>query len=277
MKKYNIQDKEFKQLEQKLNKLSYIDKIKFMYETYGVIRGTDKRIISKKEYVISLTPSNQIENIERWQFYVEQEALKYCNEWLDKKLKNINKIPNKLIVIKHLHEGIIQEVKSSAGLKRGYTYGLTQEQMDWVNEGSITNDLRPILQEWIKGLGLFYVDCELQKYKYDLSEDPLEDLPRLEQLSNREKLVLFNELGIISHLRSSIWFNLKKRNLLSVLCLLIGIDINSESANKLYDDLKKMDAGDKSKSPINKKNIEKVHKYLNALGLTQKELRELKK
>lgn len=262
----------------KLKKLTYEDQIKVIYQEYGYIRGEYLRTIKGKDYVITLLPKTPEENLIRWEYYLEQEAQKWSTRWIEPKTINLNRSPDIEKAIQLLLAENQQGVNSSYLIKRGYEYGFTRSSLGWLNKSPLAYDHRETLRDMIRGLGMFYVEQRLKEMLPASEPEEVEsDLPMMDSLSDKQRIVLAHELGIIQHLRSIDWFNHKKRNLSNVLCLLFGIDLNTATAESILEDIKKMDAGDPTKSPINDKNTGKVKSYLSALGMNLKDIEKLKK
>ena len=273
----NLSDKAWKELANELNALQYQERIKILYDRFDIIRGSEARTIGKKDYVISATPIDTEENLQRWDYYLEQKAQHFCSKWIEVNLKNLDKAPEKRDAIKKHLENIGVMVSQNIEIQRGYDYAITRSGLEWVNTGHISFNCQPTLNLWSRGLGCYYVEVNLRNQQEILPENDLLDLPIIATLTDKQRLVLAHELGIIHHLRSVDWFNHKKRNLSNILCLLFGIDPKSANADKIFEDIKKIDAGDVTRSPINAKNTAVIKNNLSALGLSLKDIENLKK
>lgn len=273
----DLSDKEWKELANELSSLQYQEKIKILYDRFNIIWGSEARTIAKKEYVISATPLDNNENLQRWEYYLDQKAQEFYSKWIEVNLKNLDKAPEKANAIKKHLENIRVMVSENIEIQRGYDYAITRSGLEWVNNGHISYNYQPTLNLWARGLGCYYVEVDLKKRQEIQAETDLLDLSIISSLTDKQRLVLAHELGIIHHLRSVEWFNHKKRNLSTVLCLLFGIDPKSATAENILEDIKKIDAGDVTRSPINAKNTTIIKNCLSALGLNLKDIDNLKK
>jgi hypothetical protein len=274
----NLSDKAWKELAIQLSSISYIERIKILYDRFNIICGNEKRIIGKKEFVISATPGSPEENLQRWEYYVEQEGMKFSQIWIHKRLKNLEKTPDKTKAIQKFLVEIKSEIDIDIRVRRGYDYAESRIEMEFVNNGPLTTNHTHIFKEWIMGFGLYYADLEFQNMQREVVEETVEALiPKMDILTDRQRIALAEVLGLITFLRSDNWFTNKKSNLSNVLCLLFGINLQSERAENIKKDITKMDAADPGKSPINTKNIEAVYNQLSAIGFNVEDLRKLKK
>lgn len=271
-------DNEFIALVKELNKKStYLEKLEFVYSKFKKVKGEDTRQIDGKEYIFTIKPNNNEEALTRWQYFVEQRALEYCKVWLDKNASGMVKAENRTRTIEVLLNDIKDELKGNNDLRWGYKYGIKKTGLDSLNLVSIHTET--MMAEIGKGLGLYYAELELNKLQEENKEEEIkEDFPNLDLLTDRQKLTLAKELGLIYYLRMEFdWVNHKKSNLGNLLCLLFGINLNSEKAEAMIKDITKMDSSDGTKSPINSKNLETIRKQLAVLGFNTKDLQKVKK
>lgn len=262
-----LSDKDWKKLCLEIKPLSYIEKVRILYDRFGLIWGKDKRIINKKEHEISLTPETPEENLQRWEYYVEQKAQDYCRKWTDSKLKNLDKVADKGKAITQLREGLIKEVKGNYKFEQGYNSGITQTGLDWINGGAITNDLRPQLNDWAKGLGLYYAEGRLNEIKGKTAED--DDILNVEgDFSIGYRLVLAEQVGILEHLMRKYKIPINQpTKLAKLLGEIMGIDISSEK-NKLFIPYVKNILADNQKAgPKNPTSLSEVNGFLTKLRL----------
>lgn len=270
-------DKQFIELIKELNRQdTYPEKVKFFYDKTERFKG-ERRTIKNKEYSFSLLPQTKEEKLIWWEYFVERRALEYSKVWMNKNASGVNKAEDRTRTIGVLLNDIQNEVKGNDGLKRGYEYGIKKTGLDSINLESF--DVNSFMSEIGKGLGLYYAELELKKLQEEKKEEEIkEDFPNLDLLTNRQKLTLVSELGLIYYLRMEFdWVKYKKSNLGNLLCLLFGINLNSESADAMIKDINKMDSADPTRSPINSKNLEATHKQLVALGFNTKDLKRVKK
>ena len=274
---YDLSDKDWKKLCQYIKKLSYIDRVKILYDRFGFITGKVKRIIKEKESEISLFVATPEEDLQRWEYYVEQKAKAYCKVWMANNASGMDRAEDRTRTIEVLLNDIQNEVMLKSDYKFGYKYGIKKTGLDSLDLNGF--NIVSVMTGVGEGLGLYYAELELKKLQEDSKEEEIkEDFPNLDLLTNRQKLTLAMELGLIGHLRREFdWVNHKKSNLGNLLCLLFGINLNSESAGALIKDITKMDSGDPTKSPINSKNLEATHKQLAALGFNTEDLKRLRK
>jgi hypothetical protein len=273
----DLSDKDWKKLCQEIKPLSYIEKVKILYDRFGFVKGKVKRIIEEKEYEISLFVATPEEDLQRWEYYVEQKAKAYCKDWMDNNASGMDRAEDRTRTIEVLLNDIQNELKVKDDLKWGYKYGIKKTGL-----GSLELErfnIVSLMTGVARGLGLYYAELELKRLQEDSKEEEIkEDFPNLDLLTNRQKLTLAMELGLIGHLRREFdWVNHKKSNLGNLLCLLFGINLNSESAYAMIKEITKMDSGDPNRSPINSKNLKATHKQLAALGFNTKDLKRVKK
>lgn len=270
-------DEDFLELVKELNiQENYLDKVKFFYGKNDRYKG-EKRTIMNIEYSFSLLPQTQEEKLIWWEYFVEQRALEYCKVWMDKNASEMDIVDDRNRTIEVLLKDIQDEVNGKKDRIRGYNYGIKKTGLDSLNLESFNVD--SFMSEIGKGLGLYYAELKLKKLQEESKEVEIkEDFPNLELLTNRQKLTLAKELGVISHLRNEFnWVSHKKSNLGNLLCLLFGINLNSKDADDIKKDITKMDSGDPTRSPINSKNIEAIHKQLHVLGFNPKDLEKVRK
>lgn len=266
---------EFKELAIKLSDLTYIERIRILFDEYGEIRGETKLNISKKEYIISTKPQTEEENLQRWKYFLEKKSDLYFTDWQEKNITILNKSddPNKAIT--HLLNKIKADVHSNHLIKNGYEYGFFPSSLDWINAVSISFDHQAELSNWAKGYSLYKAERLLKKV-YDNEPEVGDEIPSLGLLSIRAKITLAYKLGIIEHLEKFNVLNSPK-TLSLTLSLLFGINQKSADYENLHNNIKKLKAGDSSKSPINTKNIRDIENKLREIGFNSIDLRQLKK
>ncbi len=277
----SLSHNEFLALFQEFIKLSYEERVKLIFHKYGYIRGVAKKIINDTVYEISLLPETHEQNQYKWEFYIKEKAIEFCRKWIDPKIKNLDKNENRVGVIKFLQAKLEKELEFKTSHRdKGYLYGVTNSSFDWLKDMPLGHDPRisPFFSDWHDGLGYYLIEKELgQMIIEEEIEDSEESVPYLDKLTFREKLTLANELGIIDFLEESYDLKSNRKQLAHILSMLFGINNKSVDFDKLYDSIKKMKAGDQSKSPINQKNITSVRNQLSSIGISLKNSKGNKK
>jgi hypothetical protein len=263
----DISNKQFKELSMELSKMSYIEGVSMIYERFRVIRGIEKRQIGKKQYTISVTPNTANENLQRWEYYLEQKSNEFILEWKDLNLKNIDKTPDKITAISKHIENIKEIILSNKDIKNGYNYAITRAGLEWVNSGHLSFDFQSILCNWAKGLGCYFIEQELITLKDSTTEGSIIDFLDLEQLDHKQKLVLVHELGIISYIEQKFDLGSDRVRVARILALMFGINNKTETFLKFYDSVRKLYAKDVTKGPLNKKNLDLINGQLTLIGV----------
>jgi len=293
-------DEEFIALVKELkSQPSYIDKVKLFYETLGRIVPVydDRRKIKKKNYELNLAAQNDEEHNQKVHFYIDEEAKKYCQEFLGPRIKNLDKVDNKEIAIQKFIAEIKEELKKSVFILKGYDFGVTREDIfsvyldddpllndkpkyfiEYLRNNSIVTKIEgtedhpeyaDYFQKTILGVGYYYAE---QKLKAMLPEkepiDPEEPPANIDGLlTDRQRIALAHELDLIQFLEEKYDLLTNRKGLAQVLSMLFGIKLQSEQFEKLHDAIKKMKAGDATKSPINERNISLVRRYISLVGI----------
>ena len=260
-------DNEFIALVKELNKkFTYLQKVEFVYSKFKKVKGQDKRIIDGKEYVFTIKPNCKEEDLTRWKYFVEQKALEYCEEWMDKNASGMDRAENRTLTIEVLLNDIQDELnKGNNDLRWGYKYGIKKAGLDCFNDDSFIKE--SMMAGIGKGLGLYYAELELKKLQKDNSEEEI-ILDVKGDFKINYKLVLLEQLGFIKYIESNFDVINQKAKVVKLLAELLGVDVSNGKNASFRASVNYLIGKNEKQGPSNKKSRDEVNGFLQSIGMT---------
>lgn len=249
---------------------TYLDKVKFVYCKFRNIKGKESRVINEKEYVFTIQPTTNEENLIRWEYYIDEESKIKSQEWLEPQIKNLDKSPDKSKAINFILEEISEIISSQSDIKRGYKYGTKKNELNWIKDSALDLNFSHIISPFITGLSFYYSEQKINALKEEPLLEQEDILPNLNILNYNQKLALAYELGIIQFLVNNFEIESSRVRLARVLGIMFGIELNSKTFTNFYDSVRKLYAEDPSKGPLNEKNLDAVRGQLSLIGIKQR-------
>jgi hypothetical protein len=265
---YDLSDKDWEKLCQDIKKLSYIEKVKILYDRFGFIAGKVKRIIKEKEYEISLYRATPEEDLQRWEYYVEQKAKAYCKVWMDMNASGINKAEDRDRAIEVLLNDIQNEVMANSDKNFGYKYGIKKAGLDSLDLYELYLDgfnIVSVMTGVGEGLGLYYAELELKRLQESDKEE--QSILNIEtDFTIGYRLVLLEKIGILEHLKEKydLPFN-QPTKMVRLLAEIMGVKKSSPEYKSFNIYVKMLLNGEDG--PKNKTSKNDVEVFLKQLGL----------
>jgi hypothetical protein len=265
-------DKEFIKMVQELNDLpTYLAKVKYVYEKFGRVRGSDSRKVKKKTYVFSITPATSEENRIRWEYFFEVKSEEIFNQRFTSIVKSISKVKDKKTAIEGHILDLLKQLNESPQFKFGYEIGSMGRSLD-IDSSAFFENLTGDILNIAKGYAIHRLVVELNSMKDENETPEKDDFPVMGILNEREKITLLYKLGFYNTINEKFGLNNQPKTITLLTALLLGIDQKTEKYTNLYSAISKMNIGDTMRGPLNKTNSKKIEILLSSIGLDKKKL-----
>jgi len=259
-------DNEFIALVKELNKKStFLQKVEFVYSKFGKVKGKDTRLIDGKDYIFTIKPNSREENLIRWEYFVEQRALEYCEVWMKNNASGMDRVEDMTRTIEVLLNDIEDELKGNNYRKLGYKYGIKKTGLDSLNLES--SEVDSFMAEIGKGLGLYYAELKLKRLQKDNSEEEI-ILDVKGDFNIGYKLVLLEQLGFIKYIESNFDVMYQKGKVVKLLGELLGVDVSNGKNPSFKASVNYLIDKNEKQGPSNKKSRDKVNGFLQSIGMS---------
>jgi hypothetical protein len=259
-------DNEFIALVKELNsKSTYLQKAEFVYSKFRKVKGYDKRQIDGKEYIFTIKPNSEEESLTRWEYFVEQRALEYCEVWMKNNASGMDRVEDMTRTIEVLLNDIEDELKGNNYRKLGYKYGIKKTGLDSLNLES--SEVDSFMAEIGKGLGLYYAELKLKRLQKDNSEEEI-ILDVKGDFNIGYKLVLLEQLGFIKYIESNFDVMYQKGKVVKLLGELLGVDVSNGKNTSFKASVNYLIDKNEKQGPSNKKSRDKVNGFLQSIGMS---------